>query len=321
MKKSTRIWLITAGALVLSGIVIFVGAMAAVGWDFYTQDDTKLVTEEYEIADSFENLAIDVEEDDIVLLPSDDKNCKVVCSAQENASHTVEVKDHTLTISVADEGEWYKRTTLFSFGTPKVAVYLPQARYHALTVSGGTGDVDIPAAFSFKSIDITGTTGDVRCAASSVGATKISISTGDIRVEDAAAGEMDLHVSAGLISIRSVSCKGGVTAGVSTGDVFADQVVCESFSSEGTTGDITLTDAVAQQLISVVRSTGDVRLDGCDASQLFIKTSTGDVSGSLLSEKVFIIDTTTGDINVPKTTTGGKCEITTSTGDINISIK
>ena len=38
-------------------------------------------------------------------------------------------------------------------------------------------------------------------------------------------------------------------------------------------------------------------------------------------DKVFITDTSTGNISVPKTITGGKCEITTSTGDIRISIK
>ena len=52
-----------------------------------------------------------------------------------------------------------------------------------------------------------------------------------------------------------------------------------------------------------------------------VNTSTGDVNGTLLSEKIFITDTSTGRVSVPKTTSGGKCEITTSTGDINIGIK
>ena len=51
-----------------------------------------------------------------------------------------------------------------------------------------------------------------------------------------------------------------------------------------------------------------------------MRTHTGDVSGNLLSDKVFITETDTGRIDVPKTTTGGKCEIKTDTGDIRISI-
>ena len=60
--------------------------------------------------------------------------------------------------------------------------------------------------------------------------------------------------------------------------------------------------------------------DSSDAAEIFVKTSTGDVSGSLLTEKVFITDTSTGKVSVPKTTTGGKCELITSTGDIKIEI-
>ena len=50
-------------------------------------------------------------------------------------------------------------------------------------------------------------------------------------------------------------------------------------------------------------------------------TDTGDVKGSLLSEKIFIPTTDTGDVDVPKTVTGGRCEITTDTGDIKITVK
>ena len=42
--------------------------------------------------------------------------------------------------------------------------------------------------------------------------------------------------------------------------------------------------------------------------------------GSLLSDKVFITETDTGNVNIPKTTDGGKCEIKTDTGDIKIKI-
>jgi hypothetical protein len=40
----------------------------------------------------------------------------------------------------------------------------------------------------------------------------------------------------------------------------------------------------------------------------------------LLSDKVFVTKATTGDISVPNTTTGGKCEIKVTTGDIKIEI-
>ena len=44
------------------------------------------------------------------------------------------------------------------------------------------------------------------------------------------------------------------------------------------------------------------------------------MTGTLRSEKVFLVESDTGSIEVPKTTTGGRCEIRTDTGDIRIDI-
>jgi hypothetical protein len=51
-----------------------------------------------------------------------------------------------------------------------------------------------------------------------------------------------------------------------------------------------------------------------------VKTDTGDITGSLLSGKIFMPQTNTGDVTVPDTVTGGKCRLSTNTGDIKISI-
>ncbi len=78
---------------------------------------------------------------------------------------------------------------------------------------------------------------------------------------------------------------------------------------------------ITKEKMSIKRSTGDIRFDGSDATEIFVETDTGDVTGTLISEKVFIARTDTGRINVPKTTNGGKCEINTDTGDIKLEIK
>ena len=72
---------------------------------------------------------------------------------------------------------------------------------------------------------------------------------------------------------------------------------------------------------SIKNITGDIIFENSDAAQIFVKTDTGNVMGSLVSEKVFITETKTGDVKVPQTTTGGKCEITTNTGNIAIDIQ
>jgi DUF4097 and DUF4098 domain-containing protein YvlB len=81
-----------------------------------------------------------------------------------------------------------------------------------------------------------------------------------------------------------------------------------------------LESVIAIEKLDIKRSTGDVSFKGSDANAIFVKTTTGDVCGSLLSDKVYITNTSTGNINVPNSIVGGRCEITTSTGDIKITV-
>lgn len=106
-----------------------------------------------------------------------------------------------------------------------------------------------------------------------------------------------------------------------TGDTFVEQVSAKIIHIEGTTGNVSLKNVIAKEKISIKIGTGDVIFDASDAQDISVKTSTGNVKGTLLSDKIYLVETNTGKIDVPKTTTGGVCEITTSTGDIKIRVK
>ena len=109
-------------------------------------------------------------------------------------------------------------------------------------------------------------------------------------------------------------------SGGHTGDVKLAAVTGKTVGSSGGTGDVFFVGVVAEELLYIKRSTGDVKLSGCDAEEVVISTDTGDVYGSLLSDKLFIVESDMGDVDVPKTSSGGTCNITTNTGDIKITI-
>ena len=140
-------------------------------------------------------------------------------------------------------------------------------------------------------------------------------------MENVSAHALDLSVSTGGITVTNVACIGDITISVSTGKTVMNAVTCKNLTSDGDTGDISLTSVVATEKFSIKRSTGDVKFDGCDALEISVTTDTGDVTGSLLSDKIFIVDTGTGETEVPDSVMSGKCEITTDTGDIKISIR
>ena len=106
---------------------------------------------------------------------------------------------------------------------------------------------------------------------------------------------------------------------VSTGDIFLKSVAIENTLS--VTGKVELKNVIATQSFNIHNGTGDVEFEGCDAGDIFVNVSTGDITGTLISGKSFITSTNTGRIDVPNNLTGGRCEIHTTTGDINIQIK
>lgn len=319
MKNSSRRWLAAAIFLTTVGLILFISAMTACGWNFAVLSTAEFETNVYEISESFRSLSIRTDTADVAFALSDDAVCRVECYEETKARHAVFVENDTLTINVSDEKSWFDYIGI-NFASPKITVYLPGTRYASLLISGSTGDVQLPADFRFESIDISVSTGDISCGASASGSIRIKTGTGDIDLTDISADTLDLSVSTGSIRISGADCTGDAHIRVSTGKTFLTDMQCKNLISTGSTGDISLGNVIAGEKLSIERSTGDVAFDGCDAAEISVKTSTGKVSGTLLSEKTFFAESGTGKIDVPEGLSGGRCEVATGTGDIHLEI-
>lgn len=281
MKNSTKFWLITATVLLIVGTTMLAVLILKYNWDFDKLSAKKFETNSYNINDEFNNISINTNDADITFALAKDGKCKVECYEETKAKHSVEVREDTLFVNVCNEKSWYDYIGIY-FKSAKITVYLPKNEYSSFDIKGMTSDVCIEN-IGMESLNI-------------------SVSTGDVTVSD-------------------IICGGDITVGVSTGDLHLTNIVCKNVISQGSTGDILLKNVIASEKFSLKRSTGDIEFDGSDAAEIFAKTTTGDVTGSLLSEKVFTAQTGTGTVKVPKSTNGGKCEINASTGDIKIKIK
>lgn len=319
MSKNAKIWLIIAASLILIGCIIFTGVMTMLKWDFTKLSTVKFVTNTYQFDKSFSDINIDTDTADIRILPSKDGVCKVICTDEKNLSHSVTMDGETLSIKLTDSRKWYEHIGI-TFGSKKITVYLPENEYGNLSIDSNTSDIEIENTFTFKDIDIKGSTSDIEVYASATNNIKIKNSTGSVKVKDISAGMLDITVSTGNVSIYDVLCNGDIKIKVSTGKSTLSNIKCLNITSTGNTGDIIMKNVIASELLSIKRSTGDVKFEGCDAEEIFVDTDTGDVSGTLLSNKIFTTSTDTGDIKVPESTSGGKCKINTDTGDIKIQI-
>ena len=278
--SNTKKWVIAAVVLILAGGLIFAGAMMTLNWDFNKLGTDKFFTNTYEVSEEFNKISIDSFTTDVEFIFPENEKCKVVCFEEEKLKHSVSVSEGTLVIKTEDFRKWYDHIGI-SFTAPKMTFYLPNSEYESLNLKTAAGDVKLPKEFSFDKIEINGDTCDIECNASASSLIEIKTDTGDIELSNITAGE--------------------VKATVSTGDVY--------FNNLAVKGKITVTS-----------NTGDVRLERSDADEIYINTDTGDVKGTLLTAKVFFTETSTGDVSVPKTVTGGRCEIKTSTGDIEVKI-
>lgn len=280
MKNRKRL-IMAAAACIGAGLVISFGALAAAGFDLSKFNTAEIVTSTYSIEENFKNIAIEEPVYDIEFVLSQDGSCKVVCTAEDNISHTAEVKNGTLVIRGEDHSRWFDHIGVY-MSEMKVVVYLPEKEYESLSVKGKSSDIKVPADFSFSGAEIKNTSGEVDFQASVKNDLNITTSGGDIDLEG---------------------------------------IECKNITVNSTSGEVDLVDVIASETIVIESSSGDVTLRGSDAKSLRIKTSSGEVSGTLLTDKVFTADTGSGEIDVPGSAKGGKCEVKTSSGDIKMSVR
>lgn len=280
MKKSTLVLIIVAIISVVVGIFGTLITLSTTNFNFIALNGEKYSISTHTVSDSFDEIYINTDTTDIFFVYSTDGSCRVECHEDVNLSHNVSVDNGKLSIEVKDTRNWYDHISIWS-PELKITVYLPKREYTELNITASTSDIYLSRDFTFDTIDI-------------------NVSTGDIALANIVANEINLSLS--------------------TGDIELTDVTCASLISKGTTGDIELTRTFASEKFNIKRNTGDVYLYDCDANEIYIVTSTGDVKGSLLTNKYFVTNTHTGDISVPPSISGGVCEINTDTGDIFIKI-
>lgn len=305
--------------LLAVGLLAFVVGMSFEGWDFSVISNKDMVTNQYEWNETVKDITVRADAADITFLPAKDNVCRVVCYEHARALHTVELADGMLDIRVEDNKRFYEY--MVDFSHPKVTVYLPAGKYGRLLIEQKTGDVTIRENFTFDEMNIDATTADIDCFASAEGQMKLSATTGDITLKNVTAGDVVLSVTTGDMELEKVKSHGDMSISLSTGDAELENVECESITVKGTTADISMDNVISTGKWDIRTTTGDVTFERCDAGEMYIRVRTGKVRGSLLSEKVFLAESTTGRVDVPKTIGGGRCEITTTTGSIKVTLE
>lgn len=295
MKKLTVIAVI----LLAAGLIIFSAAFAFAKFDFKALSSEEYITNTYYAENAFSDIEIDVDEFKVTLIPYDGDECKVVCTETEKLKINVQTENGILKITQEDNRNWTDHVGVFLV-EETVDVYLSEKEYGTLRINNTSGSAVISDGLVFSELHTESTSGSVKCCADA-DILSIDNTSGSIKLEGVDASDINIKATSGSISLKSVEAENSITADASSGSITFDSVRCEA--------------------LTVSASSGSVRLNDSDAADIDIRTSSGSVKGTLLSNKVFVTDTSSGSVDVPASFEGGKCYIKTSSGSIEISIK
>lgn len=253
------------------------------------------VTNSYVIEEKFDSINIAVDTDDINIYLSDEN--KIVYVENKYILLEKKVKSNTLFINRIDNRKFYNR--LFNFSSFKIDLYLSNDNIETLTINNSTGDIEIHEKITIKKATINN-------------------STGKITINSNVLDTLYLENSTGNISIKNCNQMGNISIDTSTGDVNLSSVNCKQLDINISTGNTNLIKTVVEKDFNIAGSTGNVFLDDFDAKNIYIDLSTGDVTGTILTGKLFNATSDTGNVIVPESYNNGVCKITVSTGNIDI---
>ncbi len=329
MKTYKKVLIIVAVCLVVGGIFISATALIINGfnWAEGDFDFVNLITANftpkqntYTVDNEFKNIYIMGAECDITFIKSDENICKVVCDESDKIYHTVEVLDDTLTIKRKNAKKWYERIISFDFGKMAVTIYLPKNEYENLYALTLTGNINIPSDFSFENAEVYNTSGNTKYFANTKEDVTITAVSGAVNASGFECNNLTIETVSGEIDVQNINAKNNINANAISGDIALNNIECKNTKSSAVSGDVEFEDVISNGDIYIDTVSGEIDLLNSDANYLNITTTSGDVSGTLLTDKVFFTDTTSGNINVPRTTADEKCEIETVSGDVYFDI-
>ena len=238
---------------------------------------------------------------------------------RENAAYRIAAEDGTLLVEEVGRRTWYEQLGIFP-KTPKMTLYLPAGMYGDLSVTSSRGEIEVSSRLLFQHVTILSATGNVTCRASAVEWIAITGATGCVSLEHLVASNIDVLVSTGNIAVSDVTCTKKIALDSPSGNVKVINTTCKSFSSTGKSGNLYMENVVARRYFSIDRTSGNLTLDGCDTGVGYLVTGSGNVTGSWFSSKIFEVKTSSGNKDLPSTTSGGKCRVTTASGNIKMTI-
>ena len=317
--NTKKLIILVIGILLLSGFLSMVCGFSSLGFSFLNRSTSRGAEKTFQIRGNYSNIDIESETGNIRFHDAGKDPARVVWSGSSVMKLSVGARSGTLKITENYRLPWFLRIGVIP-GKSEIDVYLPQRDQKRLEIESDNGNINVPAGFSFSEAEIESDTGAVEFHADVSGTLKIGTDTGRITCSGSEPENLEINSDTGAVNVTDIRTAKDIKAKTDTGKIILTNVSGEDLSAKSDTGSLSLTNVTAADSMKLETDTGSISLDRCDAGKLEIESDTGSVTGSLLTEKVFDVKTSTGRIDVPESTFGGECRIKTDTGSITITI-
>ena len=291
------------------------------------------------VTEDFSSLHILEYSADVRLLPAGNGGCRVVFGEDSYSSCRVSVESGTLKV-IREEAGRRPSMTLYSETLP-VRVYLPAKNYDQLKIDCTSGDVSAEPGFIWKQAEINSSSGEITLEEfqaeelilksvsgdqelEEVWADRLEIgsSSGSVRLKRCSLGSLKLGSVSGDLSLHETEITGAAVLSSSSGEIKLKESRAGSLELSSVSGKVELEQTICSGKATIDTSSGNVRLRGADAGSFQISTTSGDVEGSILSEKDFILSTTSGSVHTRGERRGApECRVRTGSGDIDLEIE
>ncbi len=300
--------IIVAALLIIAGVGIILASLNLGG--------RNAMEKEYTFANAgIRSFVLDTGAAEVKLLPAKDGICTVRGIESATLKYKVWQNGETLHVVRERSGPW----SFFGISLKEdyVRIYLPEQAYDSLWVKSSSGGVSVPEDFRFTTAVITVSSGGVGFSADVTEQLSIEASSGGVAVMNASPSELQVRASSGGIALSDMR-PGSVSLHLSSGGLRLSGVHCTGdLRAESSSGGIRFSDVTARGKMKLECSSGSIKLEDCDADELHIECTSGSVSGNLLTPKTYVASATSGSVRVPSGSSGGLCEVKTTSGSIH----
>ncbi len=319
MKGTKKSPIVLAIVFICIGLSLLLTSLLLSNFNLTSISSLQFTDVVHEISLPFEDISVEEIDCGITILPAKDGKCTVISQEVPNLFNRVSVEDGTLTVRRRDERAWHERILVFGAANPTLTVYLPKEQYRNLSLRTTAGEIRVEAPITFETATLKNVSGNVTLTSPIKESATLSATAGNVTAENQTLSTLTASTAGGNVTLRRILAT-EIKASTVSGDLRLDtEITVDKLRAESTSGSILFTDVTAIEELTVTEVSGSITLLDIEFADAYVETVSGNVIGTLRTEKRFDVQTTSGVVLHPASDAGALLRVRTVSGNVSFT--